>query len=213
LDIVFKNIVPKNIRNEYISKSSIWDKHITFKQSEFYLIRSISGRGKTTLINYLSGKKTDYSGTQLHKEDNCKYLNAEGWIQKRKNEIALVNQDLKLINELTVIDNLLLKLELTSYIIDTKIDHYLKALNIDDLKFKKCNILSMGQLQRVAIIRSLLQPFQWLLLDEPFSHLDQKNKENALSLIINTAKEQKAGIVLTSLDLEEKIDLFKTIDL
>ena len=213
MDIVFENIVPKNISDEYIFNSSIWNKNITFKQNQFYLIRSVSGRGKTTFINYLSGKKTDYLGIQLHNEDNCNNLQAEGWIQKRKNEIALVNQDLKLVNELTVFENLLLKLELTNYINIAKIDDYLKALNIIDLKNKKCSILSMGQLQRVAILRSLLQPFHWLLLDEPFSHLDQKNTKNALTLITNAAKEQKAGIILTSLNLEEEIDLFKTIDL
>ena len=213
MDIVFENIVPKNISDEYIFNSSIWNKNITFKQNQFYLIRSVSGRGKTTFINYLSGKKTDYLGIQLHNEDNCNNLQAEGWIQKRKNEIALVNQDLKLVNELTVFENLLLKLELTNYINIAKIDDYLKALNIIDLKNKKCSVLSMGQLQRVAILRSLLQPFHWLLLDEPFSHLDQKNTENALTLITNAAKEQKAGIILTSLNLEEEIDLFKTIDL
>ena len=213
MDIVFENIVPKNIRDEYISKSSIWDNPLTFKQNHFYLIRSVSGRGKTTLINYLSGKRTDYLGNQLHDENNCKNLTAEGWIQKRKNEIALVNQDLKLINQLTVFENLLLKLELTNYINTAKIDTYLKTLNIDDLKHNKCSTLSMGQLQRVAIVRSILQPFHWLLLDEPFSHLDQKNKENALMLITKAAKEQKACIILTSLELKEEIDLFKTIDL
>ena len=213
MDIVFRNIIPQNIKDEYIFNSSIWDTNITFKQNQFYLIRSVSGRGKTTLINYLSGKRTDYLGIQLHNEDDCKNLKAEGWIQKRKNEIALVNQDLKLVNGLTVFENLLLKLELTNYINITKIDDYLKALNIIDLKNKNCSILSMGQLQRVAIVRSLLQPFHWLLLDEPFSHLDQKNTENALTLITNAAKEQKAGIILTSLNLKEEIDLFKTIDL
>ena len=213
MDIVFENIVPKNISDEYIFNSSIWNKNITFKQNQFYLIRSVSGRGKTTFINYLSGKKTDYLGIQLHNEDNCNNLQAEGWIQKRKNEIALVNQDLKLVNELTVFENLLLKLELTNYINIAKIDDYLKALNIIDLKNKKCSILSMGQLQRVAIVRSILQPFHWLLLDEPFSHLDQKNTENALTLITNAVKEQRAGIILTSLNMEEEIDLFKTINL
>ena len=143
MDIVFKNIIPKNIKDEYIFNSSIWDTNITFRQNQFYLIRSVSGRGKTTLINYLSGKRTDYLGIQLHNEDNCKNLKAEGWIQKRKNEIALVNQDLKLVNELTVFENLLLKLELTNYINIAKIDDYLKALNIIDLKNKKCSILSM----------------------------------------------------------------------
>ena len=213
LDITLSNIIPKNISDEYVSSSSIWDKEITFKQSQFYLIRSVSGRGKSTLINYLSGLKSDYHGFQMHNEVKCTNFDPSYWIDKRKDDIGLVNQDLKLIKELTVFENLLLKLELTNITTSDIIDKYLIDFGIDNLKNKKCIFLSMGQQQRVAIIRSLLQPFKWLLLDEPFSHLDEKNKTNALEIIVNKAKKQKAGIILTSLNLSDKLNLFKTFDL
>jgi len=57
----------------------------------------------------------------------------------------------------------------------------------------------MGQQQRVAIIRALAQPFEWLIMDEPFSHLDIENTERCLKMIHERTLDQKAGFVLTSL--------------
>ena len=57
----------------------------------------------------------------------------------------------------------------------------------------------MGQQQRVAIIRALAQPFEWILLDEPFSHLDEENTQKCLTLIHQRCDEQRAGFILTTL--------------
>jgi ABC-type lipoprotein export system ATPase subunit len=57
----------------------------------------------------------------------------------------------------------------------------------------------MGQQQRVAIIRAICQPFSWLLLDEPFSHLDTKNAEICMAIINQVCEKQHAGWVLTAL--------------
>ena len=144
---------------------------------------------------------------------NTQSLTSKNWIELRKNQIALVHQDLKLIGNLTVIENLLLKNELTEYSTIENIDNYLTQLEVFELKEKKCSELSMGQQQRIAIIRSILQPFNWIILDEPFSHLDKKNKSLALDLIIKSAKNNDAGIILMSLDTNEKLNSFKSIEL
>jgi ABC-type phosphate/phosphonate transport system ATPase subunit len=75
----------------------------------------------------------------------------------------------------------------------------LEALEIDNKWEQKCGLLSMGQQQRVAIIRALCQPFEWLILDEPFSHLDIENTQRSLKLIDERCNHLKAGFVLTSL--------------
>jgi ABC-type lipoprotein export system ATPase subunit len=64
---------------------------------------------------------------------------------------------------------------------------------------KKIKILSYGERQRIAIIRSLMQPFEWLLLDEPFGHLDEENIRKACELIKSECKKRDAGILMTSL--------------
>jgi putative ABC transport system ATP-binding protein len=73
-------------------------------------------------------------------------------------------------------------------------------LEIETLLDTPAAACSYGEQQRAAILRALVQPFQWLILDEPFSHLDNINRNKAIALISSVAKEQNAGIIL--LDLE-----------
>ena len=64
----------------------------------------------------------------------------------------------------------------------------------------KADTLSYGERQRIAIIRALMQPFNWLLLDEPFSHLDNNNRQKAIELIEETVHTRKAGMILADLN-------------
>ncbi|MBU3744498.1 MAG: ATP-binding cassette domain-containing protein, partial [Sediminibacterium sp.] len=75
-----------------------------------------------------------------------------------------------------------------------------ETLGIANLLDTKAGICSYGEQQRAAIIRTLSQPFQWLLLDEPFSHLDIQNQQKAIELIQTVIESKKAGLIL--LDLE-----------
>jgi ABC-type lipoprotein export system ATPase subunit len=101
---------------------------------------------------------------------------------------------------LTVAENLLLKNQLTDYKTEQEIKSMLDQLEIGHKWNDSCGLLSMGQQQRVAIVRSLCQPFNWLILDEPFSHLDEQNSIRSLSMIDAECTKQNAGFVLTSLD-------------
>jgi putative ABC transport system ATP-binding protein len=74
-----------------------------------------------------------------------------------------------------------------------------EVLGIDFLLEKKCSQLSYGERQRVAIIRSLLQKPDFFIMDEPFSHLDEKNSEKALQLIQNEAIKIGSGLIMTTL--------------
>ena len=65
--------------------------------------------------------------------------------------------------------------------------------------------LSFGQRQRIALLRSLRKPFDLLLLDEPFSHLDEENTERACRLIAETIERNKATLILSSLGDEPPI--------
>ena len=71
----------------------------------------------------------------------------------------------------------------------------------------------MGQQQRVAIIRALLQPFECIVLDEPFSHLDKENAGKCMQLIQERCNEQNAGCILTTLDANKEIIFDKEIKL
>ena len=65
---------------------------------------------------------------------------------------------------------------------------------------KPCGHLSMGQQQRIAVVRALCQPFRYLFLDEPTSHLDRENTAKVLSLVMEVAGAQRAAVIITGLD-------------
>jgi ABC-type lipoprotein export system ATPase subunit len=137
--------------------------------------------------------------------------------------MAVVFQDLRLFLHLTARENIELKRQLTAQfqIPDAKIqqastdirrpkseiappsvsalENWAKRLGIAEYLDKTCAILSYGQRQRVAIIRALAQPFDYLLLDEPFSHLDAENISIATDIIKEACIQQNAGLILVSL--------------
>jgi len=213
LDFTFKNIIPKGFNSKDVTKSNFWNENLKFSYGENHLIRAESGKGKSTLLAYLIGWRTDFHGDLIINNTNSKKFNKLDWIIKRRNEISWVQQDMQLIPELTLTENLELKNQITSFATNNTIDNYISKLNLQDYINEPCQRLSQGQQQRVAIIRALLQPFKWILLDEPFSHLDHNNKEIAFELIKTCAKEQKAGIVITSLNTKQKLEDFISIDL
>src|SRR5690606_36395865 len=105
----------------------------------------------------------------------------------------------QLFHKFTVKENLLIKNQLTNVFSEMEIIQMLEALEIGDKWNQECGLLSMGQQQRVAIIRALLQPYKWLIMDEPFSHLDKENTARCLAMIHNRTVGQNAGFVLTTL--------------
>ena len=78
-----------------------------------------------------------------------------------------------------------------------------EKLKISEILEKKCEKISLGEQQRIAIIRALVQPFDWILLDEPFSNLDPENIKNASSLILEECKKRNAGLIITALKEDE----------
>ena len=194
-----KNIIPKPIEETDFNKSEIWGNEIELQKGKNYIVKSASGKGKSTFISYCCGLRKDFKGELFFNKINSNQISHDQWVNYRKENISIVNQQLELIPFLTVWENLLLKNELTNYKAKEEIEIYLELLDIISLKNKRCNQLSIGQQQRTAIIRALLQPFDWLFMDEPFSHLDKENEEKASQLIQKISSEQNASIIITSL--------------
>ena len=122
-----------------------------------------------------------------------------GWADLRKDKLAIVFQDLRLFPKLSALDNIYINSGLNPIKTDVSIKEMATQLGIEDFLLKPCETLSYGQRQRVAIIRALCQPFDFLFLDEPFSHLDEANTVAAFQLIESVCAEQEAGFILVSL--------------
>ncbi len=180
-------------------QSDIWATQRTFEKGKRYLISAPSGKGKSTLLHLIYGLRSDYSGEVHINEKPIRNFKADEWSDMRQQKLSIVFQDLRLFPNLTALENIQLKNKLSDFKSETGIREMADELGIANLLEKTSRTLSYGQRQRVAIIRALCQPFEFLLLDEPFSHLDQDNIEIAGSLINKELKQQEAALLLVSL--------------
>jgi len=115
------------------------------------------------------------------------------------NSIATVYQDLQLFLELTILENLQVKNNLTNHFSDEELLSLIDKVGLTAHMSKKCNLLSLGQQQRVAILRALCQPFKILLMDEPFSHLDTANEAIIVEVLKTELDKNQAGLIITTL--------------
>lgn len=210
MDIALRNVVPKPLEGNYTS-DSIWGKDKEFKAGKYYLVKASSGKGKSTLISYLFGTRSDFSGTVLLNNKDTRSFGMNDWSVLRQEQIAIVFQDLRLFDELSAYDNIIIKQQLTKTVKEEEIRSMAQHLGIEQLLDKPVKLLSMGQQQRFALIRALVQPFKWLLLDEPFSHLDAENTLKMEALIEEVCKRNGAGLILTSLGNGSSLNIYSEV--
>lgn len=215
--ITINNLLPEVFADERsdkrIATSQIWLQHLTFEKPLSYLIYAESGTGKSSLCAYLYGSRRDYEGTILFDGNDVRDYSPEKWSQLRKSALAYLPQQLSLFPELTAIDNVLIKNRLTDYYSETDIRHMFEQLSIDNRADTVAGRLSIGQQQRVAIVRALAQPFDFLLLDEPVSHLDARNNSIVAAMITSHAESRHASIIATSVGNHLSIDSYKILRL
>lgn len=203
--ITLDRILPDVFLNEKIPDSDIWRKEVRFDRGNFYMIEAASGTGKSSLCSYIFGSRTDYSGKILFNNTDIASFGIDRWQALRRNNIAYLPQELSLFPELTAIQNIHLKSRLTDAVSDQQIDEWLHELGIDSRTNHPVGKMSIGQQQRVAIIRAICQPFDFLLLDEPVSHLDDDNNIIAAKIISQAARNQGAAIIATSVGNQLKL--------
>ncbi|MEP5253779.1 MAG: ATP-binding cassette domain-containing protein [Winogradskyella arenosi] len=209
MTIILNNIKPSYMSEEEVSTSDIYmQTNVVFISGKNYLIKANSGHGKTSILNFIYGSNTNYEGKINYNSD------AEiNMINLRKTKLSYVFQDYKLFPKLTVFQNIILKNNLTQHKTQDQIDVLINHLNLGHKRDSLVENLSLGQKQRVAIIRALCQPFHFILLDEPFSHLDPTNIKIVSALIQKEAKQQNAGIIMTALDEVFAFNFNSTINL
>lgn len=200
MDIHLANVLPFPLASIEHGKESIWGNDATLHSGKKILLNASSGKGKSTFASTIFGIRNDYSGTITYNEKDIREFTVDEWVKIRQNHLSAVFQDLQLFKNLTVAENIQLKNQLTNFKTESEIKQLLSELEIEHKWDEVCGLLSMGQQQRVAIVRSLCQPFEWLIMDEPFSHLDEQNSLRCLKIIDQEANKQNAGFVITSLD-------------
>jgi ABC-type lipoprotein export system ATPase subunit len=143
--------------------------------------------------------RRDYDGRVYLDHHDIRDFDVEKWGELRRDKISVVFQDLRLFPSLTAMQNIQLKDDLNPSLSESEIRHMAQQLGVDHRMDAPCGKLSLGQQQRVALIRAMAQPFSYLLLDEPFSHLDDDNSRKVVELVMDRCKKNNAGLLMTSL--------------
>ena len=196
--ITLDNVIPDVFTREDVGASQIWLRDFSFERGKHYLVEAASGSGKSSMCSFIYHNRSDYRGSIRYDNRDALSLTADEISQLRCRHIALLPQELRLFGELTAIDNVRLKNNLTGHFSEDDIRDMFDRLGIADRADRQASQLSIGQMQRVALIRALCQPFDFILLDEPVSHLDETNNLIVAQLISEVADSLGAAIIATS---------------
>lgn len=208
MQITIQNIIPNFFTP---ASSEVWSKNFELLPNSKYLIKAVSGSGKSSFFNFLYGLNNRYSGSIIFDKITIASFSENDWTSLRREKISIVFQGLRLFPELTALENIQLKNTLTNHKSESEILAMLAQLDVDQLAHKKAETLSYGQQQRIAIVRALCQPFKILLLDEPFSHIDQAQITNAVNLVSQEVEQNKATLIIASLGDTYNINYTKTL--
>lgn len=203
--IALENVIPSFLEPEKIQRSEVWNKNIEIHKGEKLQVVAPSGSGKTSLVHFLYGLRNDFTGSIYYNKKNISGFTHEHYAELRSNTISVIFQDLRLFTEQTVFENIEIKKALKPFNAAGSIKEMAARLGIENKLNNKIKTCSYGEQQRVAIIRALQQPYDFLIMDEPFSHLDENNREIACGLIEEETKKRNAGLILGDLKI---IDFF-----
>lgn len=196
--IELRRALPKVFEGEAARSSEVWRRDLTLSRGSRVIIAAESGTGKSSLCAYIYGNRNDYAGEILFNGRDIRELTVDQWQALRRRHLAYLPQELSLFPELTALQNIELKNRLTDHLKPGRIREMLEMLGIQDRADFPVGKMSIGQQQRVGIIRALAQPFDFLLLDEPVSHLDETNNRIVARLVAEEASRQGAAVIATS---------------
>ncbi len=171
-------------------------------EGEFISIMGPSGAGKSTLMSVLSGLDGVTQGEVIYEGKSIYSLKDEEIAGYRGRDIGIVFQKDNLIEELTVIDNIMISSGL--YGNNEKIIKLLEVLGIKEKEKAFPRQLSGGQAQKVAIARALINKPKILFLDEPTGNLDRQSGEDLMELLLRLS-EKGQTIVLITHDMEAAV--------
>ena len=176
----------KSITKQFQNETAIDYKDIVFETGKSYMLLGASGCGKSTLLNMIAGILSPTEGSITIDGVNMSASSQKERDKYRIKNIGYIFQDFKLINDMTVMDNInILRLEG----VDTSgAVELLKDLGIEEKKNSKIKHLSGGQKQRVAIARALVKKPEIILADEPTGNLNFAIGEQVIKELLEISR-------------------------
>lgn len=211
--IEFKNVVPAVFAQRDDLDSEVWRQDFTLEKDHLYLVEASSGKGKSTFCSYVIGYRHDYTGLISFDGYDVLSYGISDWVDIRKKHVSHLFQELRLFPELSAYENVAIKNNLTGHKSRQEIIEWFDRLGIGDKQDQKIGRMSFGQQQRVAMMRALVQPFDFILADEPISHLDDENSRIMGEIMMEEAHKQGAGVIVTSIGKHMNLPYEKTFKL
>lgn len=180
------------------------DINLSITKGDFVSVIGKSGCGKSTLLYILSTMDTDYEGELLISDELVTGKKEKQLARIRNEKIGFVFQFHYLLNEFSVLKNVMLPALKLNKFSEKEVEHKamerLKILEIDQLAAKKANQLSGGEKQRVAIARALVNDPAIIIGDEPTGNLDKKNTEIVFDIFKQLSQEFQQTLLIVTHD-------------
>ena len=176
----------KNLSKQFQNETEIDYYDVVFESGKSYMLLGASGCGKSTLLNMIAGVLSPTKGSIIIDGIDMSAESQKAKDRFRIRKIGYIFQDFKLINDMTVADNIgILRLEGVDV---SGMDEMLRELDILEKKNAKIKHLSGGQKQRVAIARALVKKPDIILADEPTGNLNFAIGEQVIKKLIEVSK-------------------------
>lgn len=208
--IEMKNI-NKSFGKDHNERKLFEDFSFEISKGDMVAIMGKSGSGKTTLLNIIGGLESIDKGTYLFNGDDVSKFSEKELLDFRRKNISYIFQNFALINEYSIMDNILLPLRYRYNNVNKKTINnareLLKKLDIAYVENQKIENLSGGEKQRIAIARSLISNTNVILADEPTGALDEKSGHMIMELFKQMKNIGKTIIIVThDIDVAKKCD-------
>ena len=191
----------KNVSKSYKNIKVLNNVNIKFREKEFVSILGPSGSGKTTLLNIIGGLDKYDEGDLIIDGVLTKNFKESDWDNYRSKKIGFIFQNYNLINHLTAFENVELALLVNGKKNKSKVIDTLKKVGLENEMNKLPNELSGGQMQRVAIARSIINENDIILADEPTGALDSKTSIEIMKILKEISRNKLVIMVTHNVEL------------
>ena len=201
------NIIKNYVMKDQEPVRALRGVSVNFRRNEFVAVLGPSGCGKTTLLNIIGGLDRYTEGDLIIKDKSTKNYKDSDWDTYRNHSIGFVFQSYNLIGHQSISKNVELALTIAGVSKKERKERAYLALEkvgLKGMERKRPNQLSGGQMQRVAIARSLVNNPEILLADEPTGALDSETSVQIMDLLKEVAKDRLVIMVTHNPDLANK---------
>lgn len=201
----------KNVSKQFGDEFALRGISMTIGRGLHFIVGA-SGSGKTTLLKIISGMEQSFEGEVFYSGQNMKNLTEADKSYYYNNIFGFVWQDFNLLDDLTVMENIMLPRYLKKKPDQKEVVKVLADLKINGLAKQKAGKLSGGQKQRVAIARELLKDPLVIIADEPTSALDEESSKIIMNILREISKKKTVIIVTHNGELINQKDKVHEID-